>query len=44
MATSNLGALQGFVERSRELNCTWLQDEVIGSSPLLDKRSLSKRA
>jgi FAD-dependent oxidoreductase domain-containing protein 1 len=24
------GALQGFVERSRELNCTWLQDEVIG--------------
>ena len=24
------GALQGFVERSRELGCTWLQDEVIG--------------
>jgi FAD-dependent oxidoreductase domain-containing protein 1 len=27
------GALQGFVERSRELNCTWLQDEVIGFAP-----------
>jgi FAD-dependent oxidoreductase domain-containing protein 1 len=27
------GALQGFVERSRELNCTWLQDEVIGFTP-----------
>ena len=26
------GALQGFVERSRELNCTWLQDEVVGFS------------
>jgi glycine/D-amino acid oxidase-like deaminating enzyme len=24
------GALQGFVERSRELGCTWLQDEVLG--------------
>jgi glycine/D-amino acid oxidase-like deaminating enzyme len=24
------GALQGFVERSRELGCAWLQDEVIG--------------
>lgn len=24
------GALQGFVERSRELGCTWLQDEVTG--------------
>jgi FAD-dependent oxidoreductase domain-containing protein 1 len=24
------GALQGFVERSREMNCAWLQDEVIG--------------
>jgi glycine/D-amino acid oxidase-like deaminating enzyme len=24
------GALQGFVERSRELQCNWLQDEVIG--------------
>jgi glycine/D-amino acid oxidase-like deaminating enzyme len=24
------GALQGFVERSRELGCTWLQDDVIG--------------
>ena len=24
------GALQGFVERARELGCTWLQDEVIG--------------
>ena len=23
------GALQGFVERARELGCTWLQDEVI---------------
>ncbi len=27
------GALQGFVERSRELHCTWLQDEVIGFKP-----------
>jgi FAD-dependent oxidoreductase domain-containing protein 1 len=27
------GALQGFVERSRELNCTWLQDEVIAFAP-----------
>jgi FAD-dependent oxidoreductase domain-containing protein 1 len=27
------GALQAFVERSRELNCTWLQDEVIGFAP-----------
>ena len=27
------GALQGFVERSRELRCTWLQDEVIGFKP-----------
>jgi FAD-dependent oxidoreductase domain-containing protein 1 len=27
------GALQGFVERSRELSCTWLQDEVIGFKP-----------
>lgn len=27
------GALQGFVERSRELNCSWLQDEVIGFTP-----------
>lgn len=27
------GALQGFVERSRELNCIWLQDEVIGFTP-----------
>ena len=27
------GALQGFVERSRELHCTWLQDEVIGFAP-----------
>lgn len=26
------GALQGFVERSRELGCTWLQDEVVGFS------------
>jgi len=26
------GALQGFVERSRELNCTWLQDEVVNFS------------
>lgn len=24
------GALQGFVERSRELHCAWLQDEVVG--------------
>jgi len=24
------GALQGFAERSRELHCAWLQDEVIG--------------
>ena len=24
------GALQGFVERARELGCTWLQDEVTG--------------
>jgi glycine/D-amino acid oxidase-like deaminating enzyme len=28
------GALQGFVERSRELGCTWLQDEVIGFKPV----------
>jgi FAD-dependent oxidoreductase domain-containing protein 1 len=27
------GALQGFVERSRELHCTWLQDKVIGFAP-----------
>ncbi|MEE9148106.1 MAG: FAD-binding oxidoreductase [Candidatus Tectomicrobia bacterium] len=27
------GALQGFVERSRELGCTWLQDEVIDFNP-----------
>ncbi len=27
------GALQGFVERSRELGCVWLQDEVIGFTP-----------
>jgi glycine/D-amino acid oxidase-like deaminating enzyme len=27
------GALQGFVERSRELGCTWLQDEVSGFTP-----------
>jgi glycine/D-amino acid oxidase-like deaminating enzyme len=27
------GALQGFVERSRELGCTWLQDEVTGLTP-----------
>jgi glycine/D-amino acid oxidase-like deaminating enzyme len=27
------GALQGFIERSRELHCTWLQDEVIGFKP-----------
>jgi glycine/D-amino acid oxidase-like deaminating enzyme len=27
------GALQGFVERSRELHCTWLQDEVGGFTP-----------
>lgn len=27
------GALQGFVERSRELGCTWVQDDVIGFSP-----------
>jgi FAD-dependent oxidoreductase domain-containing protein 1 len=26
------GALQGFVERSRELQCAWLQDEVVGVS------------
>jgi glycine/D-amino acid oxidase-like deaminating enzyme len=27
-------ALQGFVERSRELHCTWLQDEVVGFTPV----------
>ena len=27
------GALQGFVERSRELGCTWLQDEVVDFQP-----------
>jgi glycine/D-amino acid oxidase-like deaminating enzyme len=27
------GALQGLVERSRELGCTWLQDEVSGFTP-----------
>jgi glycine/D-amino acid oxidase-like deaminating enzyme len=27
------GALQAFVERSRELGCVWLQDEVVGFAP-----------
>lgn len=27
------GALQGFVERARELGCTWVQDEVVGFGP-----------
>jgi FAD-dependent oxidoreductase domain-containing protein 1 len=27
------GALQGFVERSRELGCAWLQDDVTGLAP-----------
>jgi glycine/D-amino acid oxidase-like deaminating enzyme len=27
------GALQGYVERSRELGCIWLQDEVTGFTP-----------
>ena len=27
------GALQGLVERSRELGCTWLQDEVVRFTP-----------
>src|SRR2546427_327135 len=27
------GALQGFVERARELGCTWLQDDVISFTP-----------
>src|SRR5215831_8576106 len=27
------GALQGFVERARELGCTWLQDEVVRFTP-----------
>ena len=27
------GALQGFVEQSRELGCTWIQDDVIGFTP-----------
>jgi glycine/D-amino acid oxidase-like deaminating enzyme len=27
------GALQGFVERSQELGCTWLQDDVTGFTP-----------
>jgi glycine/D-amino acid oxidase-like deaminating enzyme len=27
------GALQGFVERSRELHCNWLQDEMVGFAP-----------
>jgi len=27
------GALQGFVERARELGCTWLQDEVVHFTP-----------
>ena len=27
------GALQGFVERSRELGCIWLQDDVTGFTP-----------
>ncbi len=27
------GALQGFVERSRELGCSWLQDEVVDFNP-----------
>ena len=27
------GALQGFVERARELGCTWLQDEVVSFTP-----------
>jgi FAD-dependent oxidoreductase domain-containing protein 1 len=28
------GALQGFAERARELGCAWLQDEVIGFTPV----------
>jgi len=28
------GALQGFVERARELGCTWLQDEVVCFTPM----------
>ena len=27
------GALQGFVERARELGCIWLQDEVVSFTP-----------
>jgi len=27
------GTLQGFVERARELGCTWLQDEVVSFAP-----------
>ena len=31
------GALQGFVERSRELGATWVQDEVTGFTPHTDQ-------
>lgn len=31
------GALQGFVERSRELGCTWVQDEVTGFAASADQ-------
>jgi hypothetical protein len=37
------GALQGFVERSRELHCTWLQDEVVGFTPFRGRHSRSER-
>jgi FAD-dependent oxidoreductase domain-containing protein 1 len=37
------GVLQGFVERSRELGCTWLQDEVVGFTPGPREASVSTR-
>jgi glycine/D-amino acid oxidase-like deaminating enzyme len=37
------GALQGFVERSRELHCTWLQDEVVGFTLFRGRHSRSER-
>ena len=33
------GALQGFGERSRELGCTWLQDEVVDFQPDAGQRA-----
>ncbi len=37
------GALQGFVEQSRELGCEWLQDEVLGFQPGDTRASVQTR-